>query len=226
MLLWSSCAGWVELVPACSGSARLIASLRSQLCFQKCSLILWRHIFPQMHFTKYDPLLLHGELSGELLWRFPRPAFPWDFSQDFMFLKKYLNNVLQDAEYSPLFLLCNQIFVFLPLSKSIFLGNHEHHVFKTEGGFSCCLCILWFVGTLPLQEKKSEPFPPHWAMRKVSFKVTNANTSRLKKRKDVFTMFWALCKASCLEEMWLSPPYLLLVGVSWWKLTNWAVFKR
>lgn len=32
------------------------------------------------------------------LLRFPKPAFSWDFFQDFMLLKKYLNNVLQGAE--------------------------------------------------------------------------------------------------------------------------------
>lgn len=68
-----------------------------QLCFQKCSLLLCRQICPQMHFTQCEPLLLHGELY----WGFSSllfPAFSWDFFQDFMLLKKYLNHVLQHAE--------------------------------------------------------------------------------------------------------------------------------
>lgn len=67
----------MELVPSCSSSARLIASLGSQLCFQKCSLPLWRQICPQMHCAQYDPLLLHGELY----WGFPSLPLPEIFSR-------------------------------------------------------------------------------------------------------------------------------------------------
>lgn len=85
MLLWWNCVQWVKLVPAHSNSARLTASLTSQLHFQGSTLALGRPICPQMHCTQYDPLVLGGELYLRFL-SLPCPVsqnshkqVTWDF---------------------------------------------------------------------------------------------------------------------------------------------------
>lgn len=69
---------------------------------------------------------------------------------------------------------------------------------------------------LPLQKKKTEAFPLHWAVRKVYFKVTNANSSVLKKKKELSTMSRELCKYPALNkddwEMLVHLIYSWLVG--------------
>lgn len=150
MLLWSNCVQWVKLVPAHSNSARLTASLTSQLHFQGSALALGRPICPQTHCTQYDPLVLGGELYLRFL-SLPCPVSQNSHKQVVeVFVGFYISEEIlvwcaTECERDMFLFLCHQFSAFLAFSESIFLDNHItlFQMCSKEGGFLCNLCRLW-----------------------------------------------------------------------------------